>query len=101
MPLSDGLRIELAKFAAHPQFKNVDEAMQARFDRVIADLEAQSKKASKKDEPPKGGGIKGMLRRVRWYRKRHVLMKVVKKKLYQITPLRKAVHGIKRVFKRS
>jgi len=101
MPLSDGLRIELAKFAAHPQFKNVDEAMQARFDRVIADLEAQSKKASKKDEPPKGGGIKGMLRRVRWYRKRHVLMKVVKKKLYQITPLRKAVHGIKRVFRRS
>jgi hypothetical protein len=46
-------------------------------------------------------GVKGMLHRVRDYRKRRVLRKVVKQKLYGITPLRKAVHGMKKLLKRK
>ena len=42
-----------------------------------------------------------MLHRANDYRKRHVLWKVIKKKLYKITPLRKAVHGVKRIFRKS
>ncbi|MBR6039127.1 MAG: NAD-dependent epimerase/dehydratase family protein [Clostridia bacterium] len=96
MPLYEGLRIELQKFAAAPHFKNVDEAMQARFDRALIDPPKAQPKPAPKPEPKKG-----LLRRLNDYRKKGVLMKVVKKKLYKIAPLRKAVHGIKRIFKKS
>ncbi len=96
MPLYEGLRIELQKFAAAPHFKNVDEAMQARFDRTLIDPPKAQPKPAPKPEPKKG-----LLRRLNDYRKKGVLMKVVKKKLYKIAPLRKAVHGIKRIFKKS
>ena len=96
MPLYEGLRIELQKFAAAPHFKNVDEAMQARFDRALIDPPKAQPKQAPKPEPKKG-----LLRRLNDYRKKGVLMKVVKKKLYKIAPLRKAVHGIKRIFKKS
>lgn len=96
MPLYEGLRIELQKFAAAPRFKNVDEAMQARFDRALIDPPKAQPKPAPKPEPKKG-----LLRRLNDYRKKGVLMKVVKKKLYKIAPLRKAVHGIRRIFKKS
>lgn len=98
-PLSEGLCAELTKFIADPKFKNVDEAMQARFDRAIAELKPEEEK--EEDHAPREKGIKGTLHRINDYRKRHVLLKVVKKKLYRITPLRKAVHAIKRLVKRS
>ena len=99
MPLYDGLRIELANFTANPHFRPVDEAMQKRFD--DAEKAEPPKKPAPKKEPPREKGLKGMLHRVNDYRKRHVLLKVVKKKLYRITPLRKAVHGIKRILKKK
>lgn len=73
MPLSDGLRIELGIFAHDPKFRNVDADMQKRFDRAAKESEQNDRKRKK----------------------------TLKERLYRITPLRKAVHGIKRVFKRS
>ncbi len=73
MPLSDGLRIELGLFAHDPKFRNVDADMQKRFDRAAKESEQNDRKRKK----------------------------TLKERLYRITPLRKAVHGIKRVFKRS
>ena len=96
MPLYEGLRIELQKFAAAPHFRTVDEAMQARFDRALAEPPKPQPKPEPKPEPKKG-----LWRRLNDYRKKHVLFKVVKQKLYRITPLRKAVHGIRRIFKKS
>lgn len=96
MPLWDGLRIELSAFTRSPQFKPADEAMQKRFDEAIK-AEAQKKSAV----PPREKGLMGMLRRVNDYRKRGVLIKVVKKKLYKITPLRRAVHGAKRLLNKK
>lgn len=97
MPLYEGLRIELQKFVAAPHFKPADEAMQQRMDRAIEEAE----KPQPKKEPPKQEAKKGLFGRLNDYRKRGVLKKVVKQKLYNIKPLRKAVHGVKRVFKRK
>ncbi len=102
MPLYEGLRIELQRFAADPHFKPADEAMQQRMDRALVDPPKPKREPPKKAaQPPREKGLKGMLHRVNDYRKRHVLGKVIKLKLYRITPLRKAVHGVKRVFKRK
>ena len=90
MPLAEGLRIELYQFTREPKFRPVDEAMQKRFDAVCA-------APQKKQEPPREKGLNGMLHRAAEYRRRGVLKKVVREKLYRITPLRKAVHGAKRL----
>ncbi len=71
--------------------------MQQRFDRALADPPKASQPELKPEPEPK----KGLLRRLSEYRKKGVLGKVVKQKLYRITPLRKAVHGAKRLFKRK
>ncbi len=97
MPLYQGLRIELQKFVAAPHFKKVDEGMQQRFDRALTDPPKAPKPEPKQEPEPK----QGLLHRIRNYRKKGVLAKVVKKKLYGIKPLRKAVHGVKRLFKRK
>lgn len=91
MPLYEGLRTELAAFTANPHFKNVDEAMQKRFDEACAQTQAPKPQEKKQ----------GLLHRLNDYRKRGVLKKVVREKLYRITPLRKAVHGAKRILKRK
>ncbi len=88
MPLSEGLRIELYEFTRKPAFRTVDGAMQKRFDAAVGSADGR--------EP----GLLGMLHRVNAYRKNGVLVKVIKKKLYRIAPLRKAVHGVKRLFHR-
>jgi len=111
MPLYQGLRIELQSFAADPHYKRVDEAMQKRFDEVSSEpvkkpAPVKKPEPEKKPEPKpvpaqREKGVKGMLHRVRDYRKRRVLRKVVKQKLYGITTLRKAVHGMKKLLKRK
>ncbi|MBR4905240.1 MAG: NAD-dependent epimerase/dehydratase family protein [Clostridia bacterium] len=90
MPLYDGLRIELGRFAADPKFKPVDEAMQERFDRALTEQQKQPPKAKPSAQPKANSPAPSK-----------TLPKVLKEKLYRITPLRKAVHGIQRVFKRS
>ena len=103
MPLYDGLRIELGRFAADPHYKPVDEAMQKRFDEACAQA-AQPKEPPLPKEPPKQEpqetGKPGVFARLNDYRRRHVLKKVVKQKLYRIAPLRKAVQGVKRLLKK-
>ena len=103
MPLYDGLRIELGRFAADPHYKPVDEAMQKRFDEACAQP-PQPKEPPLPKEPPKQEpqetGKPGVFARLNDYRRRHVLKKVVKQKLYRIAPLRKAVQGVKRLLKK-
>jgi len=104
MPLYYGLRIELGKFVAAPHFRPVDEAMQQRFDQALAAPQAPAKEAPKKQEPksaPQNDAKRGNLfRRLNDYRKRGVLKSVIKKRLYRIKPLRKLVHGAKRLIRK-
>ena len=92
-PLYEGLSEELAAFRQDPHFRPVDEAMQKRFDEAVRS--AQAEPAATEQKPMR------LFARIADYRRRHVLMKVVKQKLYGIKPLRKAVHGFKRLLKRS
>lgn len=89
MPLSEGLCIELYGFMKNPKFKTVDKEMQARFDRVTGDA-SKATRARRK--------LSDVLRRAREYHKKGILKKAIREKLYRVQPLRKAVHGIKRVF---
>ena len=105
MPLYQGLRIELGKFAAAPSFRPVNEAMQERFDRALVEPVAEKKPAPKTQSapqtpPPRRKKRKGLLGRVNEYRKKGVLKKAIKQRLYRITPLRKLVHGAKRLIKK-
>ncbi|MBQ4423506.1 MAG: NAD(P)H-binding protein [Clostridia bacterium] len=105
MPLYQGLRIELGKFAAAPSFRPVNEAMQERFDRALVEPVAEKKPAPKTQSapqtpPPRRKKRKGLLGRVNEYRKKGVLKKAIKQRLYRIAPLRKLAHGVKRLIKK-
>ena len=89
-PLYDGLRIELSAFAHDPKFKTTDAEMQKRFDRAAGTKSAMGLKE-----------LKAKCKKANDFRKRGLLKDAIKKRLYRVAPLRKAVHGIKRVFRRS
>lgn len=90
MPLSDGLKIELSVFSRNPKFRTVDGEMQKRFDRIAG--------AGTSKRP---GERKFLLKKTVDFFQRGLLKESVKSRLYRITPLRKAVHGVKRLLKRS
>ena len=90
MPLSDGLRIELSAFSRSPKYKTVDAEMQKRFDRVAG--------AGTSKRP---GERRFLFKKTVDFYRRGLLTESIKKRLYRIAPLRKAVHGLKRLVKRS